>query len=350
MREPLVIVKVDDLPDGGRIAGKIGDEEVVLARSGDEYFAVSAHCTHYHGPLAEGLVVGDTIRCPWHHACFSLRTGSAIAAPAHRALRVFTVTREGDLLRVTADPPPIPAEPAPRGPQRIVIIGGGAAGAFAAFELRRIGYMGSVTLLTRESRVPYDKPNLSKDYLAGRAPAEWIPLRTEADYAADDITLRLGAEVASIDTAAHEVYLADGERLPYDRLILATGASPRRLDVGGDGIRYLRTWNDAEDLLAATKDARRAVVIGASFIGLETAASLRERGLEVTVVGVEERPLEKVLGRELAAFVQRTHESHGIRFRLGRHPVEVRGDAVLLDDGSSEACDVVIAGIGVMPD
>jgi NADPH-dependent 2,4-dienoyl-CoA reductase/sulfur reductase-like enzyme/nitrite reductase/ring-hydroxylating ferredoxin subunit len=344
-----VIVRFDELPDGGRIAGRVGDEDVVLARSGDELFAVSAHCTHYHGPLAEGLVVGDTIRCPWHHACFSLRTGSALAAPAHRPLRVFTVTRESDLVRVSADPPPAPPAPAPRGPQRIVIIGGGAAGAFAAFELRRLGYTGSVTLLTRESRVPYDKPNLSKDYLAGRAPEEWIPLRTEADYAADNITLRLGAEVASIDTAAHEVSLADGERLAYDRLILAPGASPRRLDLAGP-VRYLRTWNDADGLRAATAEARRAVIIGASFIGLETAASLRERGLEVTVIGAEERPLEKVLGRELAAFVQRTHESHGVRFRLGRHPVEIRSHAVVLDDGSAEACDVVIAGIGVTPD
>lgn len=346
-------VRAADLADGGTIAGLVGEEEVVLARSGDEFFAVSAHCTHYHGPLAEGAVVGDTIHCPWHHACFSLRTGSALAAPAFRPLRVFTTTRDGELVRVAAEAPPAPPLPATADARRIVIIGGGAAGFFAASELRRLGFPGSVTLLTREDRLPYDKPNLSKDYLAGRAPEEWIPLRDKAEYEAMGIDLRLGASVESIDTTRAEVRLAGGETLPYDRLILATGASPRRLDVKTDPsarVHYLRTWADADKIRRVTEASRSVVIVGASFIGLETAASLRERDLNVTVVGSEERPLEKVLGGELAGFVRRTHESHGVRFRLGRRPVEIRPHAVILDDGTAEACDVVIAGIGVTPD
>ncbi len=346
-------IRVEDLADGAMTAGRVGEEEVVLARKGDEYFAVSAHCTHYHGPLVEGRLDGDTIHCPWHHACFNLRNGDALAAPAFRPLTVFPTTRDGDRIRVG---PAAPVATSPRvslSEERIVILGAGAAGSFAASELRRLGYGGRVTLLTREERVPYDRPNLSKDYLAGRAPEDWIPLRSEEEYAAMDIELRLSAVVESMDAARQKLRLADGETLAYDRLILATGATPRRFDAKTDPAgraHVLRTWTDAEGLRKIAESAKSAVIIGASFIGLETAASLRERGLEVTVIGMEERPLEKVLGRELADFVRRTHESHGVRFRLGRKPVEIQASGVLLDDGSTEAGDIVVAGIGVAPD
>jgi NADPH-dependent 2,4-dienoyl-CoA reductase/sulfur reductase-like enzyme len=235
----------------------------------------------------------------------------------------------------------------------IVIIGAGAAGTFAASELRRLEFKGRVTLLTREERLPYDKPNLSKDYLAGRAPQDWIPLFSEEEYAARDIDLRLSATIESIDVPQRKVQLANGDLIAYDRLILATGATPRRLDIEiapEARVHYLRTWTDADALIAATEGARNAVVIGASFIGLETAASLRERGLDLTVIGSDERPLEKVLGRELGDFIRRTHESHGVRFRLGRRPTAIRANAVVLDDGSVESCDLVVAGIGVTPE
>ncbi|HEY0371972.1 MAG TPA: FAD-dependent oxidoreductase [Thermoanaerobaculia bacterium] len=334
-------IPISDIADGGMLAGSVGDAEVVLVRKGDEFFALDAHCTHYHGPLVEGAIVGETIRCPWHHACFDLRTGSATRAPAMKPLTVYSTVRDGDVVRVE------------RKPEHIAIVGAGAAGSFAAAELRRTGFAGRVTLLTSDDRLPFDKPNLSKDYLAGRAPEEWIPLRGEQDYANDRIELRLGTQVEAIDPARNEVRLASGEAIQYDRLILATGARARHLDLpiaNGARIFYLRTWADAETLRATAETAKRAVVIGASFIGLETAASLRERGLDVTVVGAEERPLERVLGSALGDFLRRTHESHGIRFRLGRHPVEIRTDGVVLDDGSVEACDLVVAGVGVEPE
>jgi NADPH-dependent 2,4-dienoyl-CoA reductase/sulfur reductase-like enzyme/nitrite reductase/ring-hydroxylating ferredoxin subunit len=334
-------IAVDDVRDGGMLAGHVGDDAVLLVRKGDEFFALDAFCTHYHGPLVEGVIVGETIRCPWHHACFELRTGSAACAPAMKPLRVYSTIRAGASIRVA------------RIANHIVIVGAGAAGSFAASELRRNGFGGRVTLLTAEDRLPYDKPNLSKDYLAGRAPADWIPLRGEADYANDRIELRLQTTVDEVDPARGEVRLASGETIAFDRLILATGARARRLDIpiaADTRVHYLRTWADADALLAIADAPRRAVVIGASFIGLETAASLRERGLDVTVIGAEEHPLERVLGRDVGAFIRHTHESHGVRFRLGRRPVEIRADGVVLDDGSVEACDLVVAGIGVEPD
>ena len=350
-------VSIGDLADGGMIAGHVGEDAVVVVRRGDEFFALDAYCTHYHGPLAEGALVGETLRCPWHHACFDLRTGRALGAPAMRPLRTFTVVRDGDTLRVlpwsAAAAPPLSKAAASLPHSTIVIIGAGAAGSFAATELRRIGFDGRVTLITSDDRLPYDRPNLSKDYLAGRAPQEWIPLRSESEYDEDRIDLRLRTTVSRIDSARNEVHLASGERIDFDQLILATGAQPRRLDImcAPDArVHYLRTWSDADALRALASEARNAVVIGASFIGLETAASLRELGLDVTVIGREERPLELVLGREAGDFIRRTHESHGVRFRLGRHPVEIRTRGVVLDDGSIEPADFVVAGIGVQPD
>jgi apoptosis-inducing factor 3 len=345
-------LRTSELADGAMIAGHVGEDAVLLARRGDEFFALDAFCTHYHAPLADGAMIGDTIRCPWHHACFDLRTGGAVGAPALRPLRTWSVERDGDLVRVTRTAE-APAKTAAATNDHIVIVGAGAAGSFAAAELRRIGFGGRVTLLTREERLPYDKPNLSKDYLAGRAQQEWIPLRSEEEYAADRVDLRLRTSVERIDPARGEVHLAGGERIAFDRLILATGASPRRLEIPTAAharVHYLRTWSDADSLLQSAGDARSAVVIGASFIGLETAASLRERGLSVTVIGAEERPLERVLGREAGDFIRRTHEEHGVRFRLGRHPVEIRAGGVVLDDGSIEQCELVVAGIGVVPD
>jgi apoptosis-inducing factor 3 len=346
---------VSALADGGMIAGHVGEDAVLLVRKGDQYFALDAVCTHYGAPLAEGALVGETIRCPWHHACFSLRTGNAVAAPAMRPLRVFSTVKDGDLVRVMSDARVIPAPSmsSAAGREHVVIIGAGAAGSFAAAELRRVGFAGRVSLLTRESRVPYDKPNLSKDYLAGRAPQEWIPLRGETDYAADHVDLRLRATVDRIDPRRREVRLASSERILFDRLILATGATPRRLEVPVDPaarLYYLRTWAHADALRAIADTVRKVVIIGSGFIGLEAAASLRDRGLDVTVVGRDDRPLQTILGREVGDFVRRTHEAHGVRFRLGRRPVAILGDGVALDDGSIEQADAVLAAIGVEPD
>jgi NADPH-dependent 2,4-dienoyl-CoA reductase/sulfur reductase-like enzyme len=316
-------------------------------------FAVGATCTHYSGPLAEGLLVGTTVRCPWHHACFDMRTGEAIGAPALNPIPCWKVEqREGKvwLLHKLEEPRP---RTAPAGaPRRIVIVGGGAAGNAAAEMLRREGHTGSITMLSADDSVPVDRPNLSKSYLAGTAPEDWIPLRPREFYRQHDIDLRLATRAQSLDTARREIELADGSHLVYDALLLATGADPVRLDLPGAGLPHvqcLRTLADSRALVARSQSARRAVVIGASFIGLEVAASLRTRGLEVDVVGLEAIPMEKVLGPQIGALVRRTHEQHGVRFHLGTTAGEITPQRVVLKNGETLEADLVVVGVGVRP-
>jgi NADPH-dependent 2,4-dienoyl-CoA reductase/sulfur reductase-like enzyme/nitrite reductase/ring-hydroxylating ferredoxin subunit len=345
-------VAASAVPDGGSLLGHAAGEAVLLARQGDELFAVGATCTHYSGPLAEGLVVGDEVRCPLHHACFSLRTGEALRAPALNPIPCFEVVRDGDLVRVGARrPAPVPPTRS-GGPERVVIVGGGAAGHAAAEMLRRLGHTGPVTLVSADEAPPVDRPNLSKDYLAGTAPEEWIPLRPPEFYAEQGIELLLGARAERVDAAARAVHLADGRALDYDTLLLATGATPIRLALPGADLPHvhvLRTLADSRAIIAALPAARRVVVLGASFIGLEAAAALRTRGLEVDVVAPEAVPLERVMGRAVGSFVRKLHEDKGVRFHLGRRPASISAEDVTLDDGAVLAADLVVMGVGVRP-
>src|SRR6185436_2243054 len=231
------------LEDGGIILGHVGDKDVVLVRSGSELFAVGANCTHYRGPLADGLVVGDTIRCPLHHACFSLRTGAALRAPALDPIACWRVERDGDRVFVREKLPTAPPSPSiPARPSSIVIVGGGAAGVAAAEMLRREGYDGPLTMISADADPPVDRPNLSKDYLAGDAQEDWIPLWPAEFYAEKKIEMLLGRKVTSIDPANRTVTLDDGSQRRYGSLLLATGADPVHLPIPGaqdDRVRYL---------------------------------------------------------------------------------------------------------------
>src|SRR5262245_41122440 len=351
-------IAASDLSDGRMLVGHVGEEAVLLARSGNSIFAIGAKCTHYGGPLAEGLMVGDTVRCPWHHACFSLRTGEALRAPAFMPLARWTAEeRDGRIfVRAKAETPAprqtTQATPAAGSPGRIVIIGGGAAGFSAAEALRRHGYGGSITMLSGENTPPVDRPNLSKDYLAGNAPEQWIPLQPDAFYVEKDIDLRLNTAAAGIDVRDREVILADGSRLGYDRLLLATGAEPVRLSIPGANqphVFTLRSLADCRAIIARTQGARRAVVLGASFIGLEVAAALRARGIEVHVVAPEKRPMERVLGPQLGEMVRALHVEHGVIFHLGEMASAIDGKRVVLKNDGVLEVDLVVAGIGVRP-
>jgi NADPH-dependent 2,4-dienoyl-CoA reductase/sulfur reductase-like enzyme len=302
--------------------------------------------------LAEGVIVGDTVRCPWHHACFDLRTGVPDRGPALNPLPCFDVSRSGGRIRVGARKPEAVAPVPAAAPRTIAIIGAGAAGDSAAATLRREGYAGDIRMFGADPAVPVDRPNLSKDYLAGTAPEEWLPLRAETFFQDQRVDLTLGATVASLSIEQRQLTLADGQVVPWDALLLATGAEPIRLTVpGGDlpHVRTLRSLADSRAIIARAKDARRAVVVGASFIGMEAAAALRARGVEVDVVGPEAVPFAKVLGPEVGAFLRGVHEQHGVRFHLGQTVASVQPDGVTLSGGGRLPADLVVVGIGVRP-
>ncbi len=339
---------------GGKLVGHVGNEEVLLVRGGAELFAVGARCSHYHAPLVDGLIVGDALRCPWHHACFNLRSGEAVRAPALSPLDCWKVEeRDGRIfVREKRERAAPRASTSTNAPGRIVILGGGAAGFAAAEMLRRRGFGGSLTMISDDAAPPVDRPNLSKDYLAGSAPDDWLPLRPEDFYAANGIELRLNAKVVAIDTRARKVVLAGGESLHYDRLLLATGAEPVRLAIPGADqphVHTLRSLADCRAIIDGAKGARRAVVVGASFIGLEAAAALRARNLEVHVVAPEARPMERILGPQMGDFVRGLHEEHEVVFHLQDTVTAVDGKRARLRSGGALEADLIVVGIGVRP-
>src|SRR5437868_13000329 len=344
--------EIAKLAEGEMLLGHAFGEAILVARRSDDLFAIGATCTHYGGPLAEGLMVDCTVRCPWHHARFDLRTGEAIAAPALNDVTCWKIDKRGQQFFVTGKIDEKPVRKPKSSPASVVIVGAGAAGGAAAEMLRREGYDGPVTLIGADEFLPYDRPNLSKDYLAGAAPEEWIPLRPADFYHEQKIDAFTNTSVTAIDPQKKKVTLSDGRSLDDDALLLATGAEPVRLAIAGADLPhvcYLRTLTDSRRIIEKAKQAKRAVVIGASFIGLEVAWSLRERKLEVAVVGKGSLPLEKVLGPELGGLVRETHEANGVKFYLGRKPVAITDRHVELDDGTKLDCDLVVVGIGVRP-
>ena len=342
-----------DIPLEGTLPGRVGEEAVLLSRLGGALFAVGGTCTHYGGNLAEGLVRQTTVHCPLHHACFDLKTGQALRAPALDSLDWWQVEIEGDraFVRRKIDQQPEVMQPRTDA-KKVVIAGGGAAGLACAHELRRLGFAGDVTILSADSDPPCDRPNLSKDYLAGNAPEEWLWLRGDDWYVDNHIELRLGIEATRIDAERREVHTGSGETFPFDRLLIATGGEPNRLSNPGfdaPNVFTLRTVADARAIGEHACEGSRAVIIGASFIGLEAAAALRQRKVGIDVVSVEEVPLEHVFGAELGREIQALHERNGVRFHLSSVVESFDGHAVQLKGGETLEADFVVVGIGVRP-
>lgn len=342
------------IPDGGKLLGVVDGEEVLLVQRGRELFAVGAHCTHYHGPLAGGLVVDDEVRCPWHHACFSLRTGEALRAPALDPIPCWRVEQVGGNAFVKEKVAPTSPKRASTTahPSSLIIIGGGAAGLAAADMLRREGYSGPLTMISADSAPPCDRPNLSKDFLAGTAPDEWIPLRPPEWYAERKIDLVLNSRVMSLETKQKKVTTENGKRYEYGALLLATGADPVKLPLEGataSQVFYLRSFADSKAIVAKTASAKQVLVVGASFIGLEVAASLRARGIGVHVVALNQVPMEGILGTRVGSFIRSLHESHGVVFHLGETVSRVDRDKVTLTGGQTIDADFIVLGVGVRP-
>jgi NADPH-dependent 2,4-dienoyl-CoA reductase/sulfur reductase-like enzyme/nitrite reductase/ring-hydroxylating ferredoxin subunit len=357
------VANTSDLRDGEMKEVLIDETRILLARAGDRYYAVSATCPHYGGPLAEGVLCGTRIVCPWHHAAFNIVNGDLEEPPALDALVSYAVRVEGEqvLVSVSEDMPdrrtPTMVDHDPTADSRqFVIIGAGAAGYAAAQTLREEGFRGNVVIITREHHTPYDRPNLSKDYLHGHAEPEWIPLRPDEFFSEHGIKLVLNREVIRVDARAKTITFEGGETMDYDALLVATGGAPVRLNIPGSDLKnicVLRSFADSDSIIETARRSRRAVVVGSSFIGMEAAYSLRERGLEVTVVAPSQEPFETTLGTEVGMLFRRLHESHGVRFKLGSIVYRFEGshnvEAVTLDNGESIEADMVVVGAGVRP-
>ena len=336
------------------VAGRQG----VLVRLPDELYAVSGLCPHAKAPLHEGALCGTRLVCPWHQSVFDVTTGALLEPPSLDALERYAVRTSGDEVFVTLPDAPVSRGVfVPTGSRTALVVGAGAAGQVAAETLRREGFDGRIVLVGPEPEPPYDRTNLSKHFLSGKAAREDLPLRREPGFFDRIGVERKTAAVTRLAAREQTARLSTGEILRYDVAVLATGGVPKPLDVpGGDDERVclLRSVADAEKIIAlASGEGKRAVAVGASFIALEAVSSLAQRGVDVTVVSPTEIPFERQLGREVGASIRRLHERNGVRFLPGTEVTRFEsapgGLRVSLADGRQLHADLAIIGLGVRP-
>jgi apoptosis-inducing factor 3 len=363
MGREIDIAKVDELQDGQMKGVEIEGLKILLIRLGGEFYAIGGECSHYGGPLAEGVLHGEEVTCPWHQARYLAKTGDLLNPPALDSMAHFEIRLEGDrvILILREEPagtrrPSLTKYRAQADKRTFVILGGGAAGNAAAQKLRQEGFQGRLVLISKESRLPYDRTILSKGYLNGNLKAEALPLRNEDFYKEADIELMLGQEVTRVEARERKVICGSGTAITYDALLLATGGRPRDLEVPGtdlENVFTLRSPEDVDQIIATAARSYQAVVVGTGFIGMEAAAALRQRGLIVVVVGPGETPLEKVLGREIGGMWRSLHEDNGVIFQMGKKVSRLEGTGrvkgVVLDSGDRLAADMVLLGLGIDP-
>ncbi|MDB5268939.1 MAG: hypothetical protein JWP58_1979 [Hymenobacter sp.] len=350
---------------------------VLLTRQQGQVHAFAAHCPHYGAPLEKGRVVGGKLICPWHHACFKVENGHLCEPPALDDLPTFAV-READgriLVQVPNNPPASTDKPdatptaevggtppksaaAPADARTFVIIGGGAAGHFAAQTLRKEGFQGRLVLVSADENAPYDRTKLSKAYLAGKAQPAALPLRQSEFYQQQRIELRTNTRATGLDVARQEIQLENHPPLRYDQLLLALGGTPNKLPKlpGHDlsGVLTLRTQADADAILKATQEAKQVVIIGSSFIGMEAAGSLNSETRQVTVVAQDKVPFEPVQGPQIGQMYRLLHEQKGVKFEPEAEVTALLGEGghvsgVQLKSGKILPANAVVLGVGVRP-
>ncbi len=355
--------RIEDFKKGEMKSVPVGDDkEVLIVNIDNELYALGAHCTHYGAPLTDGVLSNDMITCPWHHACFNAKTGKLKEPPAADDLPKFEIIVENNIVMVKI-PEEFPSGKTPQmaekdkdNKENYVIIGGGAAGYAAAQAMREAEYKGKITIITQENRTPYDRPNLSKDYLQGSAQAEWMPLRPDDFYSKYNIGFLFDMKVKRINIKEKKILFEKGEELSFNKLLIASGAVPKELKLPGSDLKnifYLRNFSDADNIINTLKSSKEAVIIGSSFIGMESAFSLNERGIKVTVISPEEVPFMHTLGKEIGGLLKKQHETGGVAFKLKRNVKSFEGDEkvewVVLESGEKIKADFVIVGIGVKP-
>jgi apoptosis-inducing factor 3 len=359
------VAHVNDLQDGAMMKVMVGERAVLLARVGGQLYATGAVCPHYGGSLPDGLLREARVMCPLHQATFDVRTGDMLEPPPLNGIPRFEVRVDGDDVYVDV-PDGAPERVAmAMGPfdsqadrRTFAVIGGGAAAAAAVEALRQGNYRGRIVVVSPEDRWPYDRPNLSKGYLSGQAQASWLPLRPARFYLEHGIE-RVHDRVVALDVKTRAIRLETGAAMTPDAVLIATGGTPRKLSVPGaesPGVFTLRSRDDCDAIIGSLAGATQAVVVGASFIGMEAAANLKARGLAVTVVAPGTVPFERTLGAPVGNIIQALHEANGITFKLGQGVKRISGrmgearvGGVELDDGTTLPADLVVVGIGVRP-
>ncbi|MEC4984363.1 MAG: FAD-dependent oxidoreductase [Oscillatoria sp. PMC 1068.18] len=359
-----VVAQVSDLQDGEMQQVEVGKQKVLLAKIDGKYHATGAFCTHQSAPLAQGILSKDRVICPWHNAAYNPRTGEQYEPPGLDCLTHFQVHLEGENVIVTIPENFSSQHPPQMGQQNLevsdkifVILGSGAAGVNAAEALRHEGFQGRIIMITSEEKLPYDRVVMSKQYLQGSTlPKDSLPLRDADFYNQNNIELLTGKFVIRVDAETKQITFADNSTINYDSLLLATGAKANKLKVPGAdlaNIFTLRSYQDSDEIVTTAESDKKAVIVGSSFIGMETAASLTKQGVSVTVVSPEKVPFKQLLGEKIGKLYQKIHEENGVTFQFETKATEFVGkdkvEAVILENGEKIPADLVIVGIGVKP-
>ena len=355
------VAKVGDLKDGEMREVVVGEGKALLVFSNGQYSAIGHKCSHYGAPLAKGSLCGERVRCPWHGACFNVRTGDLEDFPGLDSVPKYDVRIDGEDIvvignekglsnfRRTADM----VSCSPDDKRTFLIVGGGAAAISCAETLRQEGFKGRVVMTTKEDCLPYDRPKLSK---ALSSSADALSLRKAEFFKAHDIEVLQGKEAVGVDVASKTVTYADGSTQKYDRVAFATGGAPRSCPAPGNdlqGIHLLRTVSDG-NAIAAEAEGKHLVVVGTSFIGMEVAACLVSKCESVTVVGRSAVPFKFSLGETIGLALKNMHEEKGVKFQLGTTVSEFVGEdgkltSVKLENGETLQADVCVLGLGVTP-
>ncbi|WP_020567254.1 FAD-dependent oxidoreductase [Neolewinella persica] len=358
------VLKLSLLPSGHSHQVDHGSYKVLLTNVDGVVYAVESKCSHFGLPLKDAALSGHRLRCPFHHACFDVRDGRQLEAPGLDGLLTFTTEVKNGEIWVSDDPSPAsklsfaPASaPKENTHYDYAIVGGGIAAANAVEGIRETDETGSIVLLTRESLPPYDRTHVSKALLDGNKEVDDLPLRPADFYTEHGVDLRTNSIVSEVNVEQNTISILGGQFLTYGKVLLASGGTPRHLDVPGNslgGVFLMRRAQDAEAVREKVTKGSNVVIIGAGFIGLEAAMSLGKQGGSITVVSPETTLFVKVFGEEVGRYIQQLHENEGVKFELGRRIKELHGEqnitAVELDDGRTLDAEVVLVGIGVEPE
>lgn len=345
-----------DVPENRGLEVQIGQTKIVLLRVGDQLRAFQGECPHAGAPLAEGALCHGRLICPWHKAAYRIEDGALCEPPSLDSLKRYPLEmREGEVW--VDDQPMSDAHTPPADDERtFAIVGAGAAGTACAAALREKGFGGRIVLIDREPEAGYDRTVLSKFVIAGEMPPQEVPPLRDASFYQTQRIEQLHGEVARLDCANKTLHFVDGQSLSYDAALLATGGTPKPLAVPGaelPQVFLLRSRDQARRILDAAKPGQKALIIGDSFIAMESASALREYGLDVTVLARHAVPFAKQFGETVGKAIRARHQAHGVVFHTDGEVVRIEGadkvEAVHLDNGQRLPADLVLVGIGVKP-